>query len=114
MFPIGENQNGPLGIDNHCPMGNHEGMKTLHDWLSEARGRTKALADHLRLPSSMVSKMASGDKQIPLDHCPFIEAFTGGEVPCEVQRPDKVEYFAMLRSREAAAQAEPVTQAGAL
>ncbi|WP_295542290.1 YdaS family helix-turn-helix protein [uncultured Pseudacidovorax sp.] len=74
-------------------------MKTLHDWLSETRGRTKALAMHLRVPSSMVSKMASGEKQIPLDHCPYIEAFTGGEVPCELQRPDKVDYFRMLQRR---------------
>lgn len=74
-------------------------MKTLHDWLSETRGRTKALALHLRVPSSMVSKMASGEKQIPLDHCPYIEAFTGGEVLCEVQRPDKVEYFRLLQQR---------------
>lgn len=78
-------------------------MKTLHDWLSETRGRTKALAMHLRVPSSMVSKMASGEKQIPLDHCPYIEAFTGGEVPCEIQRPDKVDYFRMLQRRGASA-----------
>ena len=80
-------------------------MKTLHDWLSETRGRTKALAMHLRVPSSMVSKMARGEKQIPLDHCPYIEAFTGGEVPCELQRPDKVDYFRMT-AQLAAARAE--------
>lgn len=74
-------------------------MKTLHDWLAERRGRAKALADHLHLQPSMVTKMASGEKKIPLDHCPHIESFTGGEVSCEAQRPDKVEYFAMLRQR---------------
>ncbi len=83
----------------------------LHDWLSQERGRVKALAEHLRIPASLVSKMASGTKRIPLDHCPYIEAFTGGAVPCEIQRPDKAEYFAMLGRR--AQQAVPTAPATA-
>lgn len=43
--------------------------------------------------------MARGEKQIPLDHCPAIEAFTGGTVLCEELRPDKADYFAYLRAR---------------
>jgi DNA-binding transcriptional regulator YdaS (Cro superfamily) len=85
----------------------------LQQWLSVERGRAKALADHLHIPASMVSKMGSGEKQIPVDHCPFIEVFTEGAVTCEEQRPDKVEYFTILRSRAKGIE-EPVTQPGAL
>lgn len=72
----------------------------LDAWLSGERGRARALAEHLHIPPSMVSKMASGEKQIPVDHCPYIERFTEGAVTCEEQRPDKAEYFALLRARE--------------
>lgn len=73
----------------------------LHEWLSVERGRAKALADYLRVPASLISKMGSGEKRIPIDHCPDIEEFTGGQVTCEEQRPDKVAYFAKLAKRAA-------------
>ena len=70
----------------------------LSEWLKGARGRGAALARHLRMPPSMVTKMAAGEKQIPLDRCPAIQDFTGGAVSCEEQRPDKVAYFAHVRA----------------
>jgi DNA-binding transcriptional regulator YdaS (Cro superfamily) len=49
----------------------------------------------------MVTKMASGEKQVPLDHCPLIQKFTDGAVTCEELRPDKAEYFALIRAQTA-------------
>jgi DNA-binding transcriptional regulator YdaS (Cro superfamily) len=71
----------------------------LTDWLHEERGRSAALAAALKVPASLISKMASGEKAVPLAHCPYIEAFTTGAVTCEELRPDRTEYFAMLRGR---------------
>lgn len=51
----------------------------------------------------MVARMASGDKPVPLDHCPQIQAFTEGQVTCEELRPDKVEYFALIRAQASVA-----------
>jgi len=62
------------------------------------------MAMHLKLPASMISNMAAGKKQIPIEHCPYIEDFTAGEVTCEELRPDKQEYFQLLRGRRVAAQ----------
>lgn len=73
----------------------------LSTWLSAGRGRGVALARYLRIPASMVSKMASGEKEVPLAHCPYIESFTAGEVTCEELLPERTEYFSMLRSRVA-------------
>lgn len=47
----------------------------------------------------MVSKMATGEKPVPLDHCPLIQAFSGAQVTCEELRPDKVDYFALIRAQ---------------
>jgi DNA-binding transcriptional regulator YdaS (Cro superfamily) len=71
----------------------------LNTWLSEARGRGAALARRLKVPPSMVTKMARGEKQVPLDHCPFIQSFTEGAVTCEELRPDAAEYFALIRTQ---------------
>lgn len=49
----------------------------------------------------MVSKMGSGEKQVPLDHCPYIEQFTEGAVTCEELRPDQADYFALIREQAA-------------
>lgn len=59
------------------------------------------LARHLDVPASFISKMASGTKPVPLDHCPLIQSFTEGQVTCEELRPDKVEYFALIRAQAA-------------
>lgn len=50
--------------------------------------------------------MASGSKPVPLDHCPLIQSFTEGEVTCEELRPDKVEYFALIRAQAKSDQAQ--------
>lgn len=69
----------------------------LNEWIAAERGRGAALARHLKLPASMVTRMAAGNKPVPLDHCPAIADYTAWEVSCEELRPDKVEYFAMIR-----------------
>ena len=47
-----------------------------------------ALAKHLQLPPSFVSKMLNGTKAIPAEHCRAIYAFVGGEVTLPEMRPD--------------------------
>jgi DNA-binding transcriptional regulator YdaS (Cro superfamily) len=74
---------------------------TLNTWLAQQRGRQAALAAHLHIKPPQVAAWVVGKKQIPLDHCPLIQAFTGNEVTCEELRPDKVEYFALIRSQRA-------------
>jgi len=71
----------------------------LNQWLNGARGRGAALARHLNIPPSMVTKMAAGEKQVPLDHCPYIQSFTAGAVTCEELRPDAAAYFALIRAQ---------------
>lgn len=75
---------------------------SLQTWLDAKRGRGAALAKHLRVPPSMVTKMATGKKPVPLDQCPYIEDFTEGAVTCEELRPDRVEYFRKLSERKVA------------
>jgi DNA-binding transcriptional regulator YdaS (Cro superfamily) len=79
----------------------------LSTWLSGRRGRSVVLARHLKIPPSMVTKMAAGEKQVPLDHCPFIQDFTGSAVTCEELRPDQAAYFALIRAQVAASGAVP-------
>lgn len=55
-------------------------MEALKNWLSAERGRGVRLARHLDVPASFVSKMADGDKPVPVEHGAPIEQFTGGEV----------------------------------
>ena len=62
-------------------------MKQLRDWIDAKRGRATRLAVHLDLPPSFISKMASGDKPIPLQHMSAIERFTGGAVTRQQMRP---------------------------
>lgn len=58
----------------------------------------------------MVTKMARGEKRVPLEHCPFIQEFTGGAVTCEELRPDAAEYFALIRAQGADPAATTATQ----
>lgn len=60
----------------------------LSEWLSQGRGRGAALAAHLKVPSSFVSKMASGEKSIPVPHMAAIEHFTAGAVTRQEMRPN--------------------------
>jgi DNA-binding transcriptional regulator YdaS (Cro superfamily) len=55
-------------------------MELLKQWLSAEHGRGSALARQLGVPASFVSKMAAGDKPVPVEHGAPIEAFTGGAV----------------------------------
>lgn len=71
----------------------------LKAWCDAERGRYTSLANHLQCAVSFVSKMADGEKPIPLDMCDRIEAHTG--IACEVLLPEKAEYFAYMRSRPA-------------
>lgn len=51
------------------------------------------------MPQSFVSKMATGEKQVPVEQCVPIERYCLGAVTCEELRPDKAEDFAYLRER---------------
>jgi DNA-binding transcriptional regulator YdaS (Cro superfamily) len=47
----------------------------------------------------MVSKMASGEKRVPIERCPYIQQFTGDVVTCEELRPDQVGCFRLIRAQ---------------
>ena len=67
------------------------GMELLKQWLSAEHGRGVALARHLGVPPSFVSKMAAGDKPVPVEHAASIEAFTDGAVPRRALFPESCE-----------------------
>jgi DNA-binding transcriptional regulator YdaS (Cro superfamily) len=75
----------------------------LDQWLAAQRGRQAALAAHLDIKQPQIAAWVSGKRPIPLEHCPFIQTFTAGEVTCEELRPDKVDYFARIRGQVGAA-----------
>lgn len=108
LSPPGNKQNEPKGIDKLSPLGTIIAAMLLKEWLSGERGRGAALARHLRIPPSMVAKMAGGHKQVPLEHCPYIQSFTAGAVTCEELRPDAAEYFALIRRQAANDPAGPL------
>jgi DNA-binding transcriptional regulator YdaS (Cro superfamily) len=107
---MGKFQNCPPVIDNEYPSDKMRAM-LLSIWLSGRRGRGAALARHLKIPQSLVAAMAAGEKRVPLDHCPFIQDFTSGEVTCEELRPDQAAYFALIRE-QAGRHAHPKGEAG--
>jgi DNA-binding transcriptional regulator YdaS (Cro superfamily) len=65
----------------------------LKSWAEQERGRAMALAKCICVPPSFVSKMLSGEKAIPAEHCKAIHAFTGGEVTLQELRPDDWQKF---------------------
>lgn len=69
----------------------------LINWCALERGRQASLADHLGLRAPQIADWLSEKKRVPLDHCPYIEAFTAGAVTCEELRPDKADYFRLVR-----------------
>lgn len=77
----------------------------LATWLGQQRGRQTALAARLHIKPPQVAAWIAPvrPKQVPLDHCPLIQAFTEGQVTCEELRPDKVEYFRLIREQPAGA-----------
>lgn len=64
---------------------------SLKTWLSEERGRGRALARHLLVPPSFVNKMATGERPVPAEHGAAIESFTGGAFSRRDYWPDKCE-----------------------
>lgn len=63
-------------------------MKKLKDWLDKKNGRRIELARALNVPQSFVTKLASGERPIPINHMAAIEVFTEGEVTRRDMRPD--------------------------
>ena len=55
-------------------------MLKLKSWLEKEWGRATALAKALNVPQSFVTKMASGERPIPVAHMAEIERLTGGEL----------------------------------
>jgi DNA-binding transcriptional regulator YdaS (Cro superfamily) len=71
-------------------------------WIESERGRAMALARLIDVPPSFVTKMATGEKQIPARHCKTIQAFSEGLVTCQEMRPtDWHEYWPELAPPEA-------------
>ena len=78
----------------------------LKSWIEQERGRAMSLARFIDVPPSFVSKMVSGEKSIPAEHCKAIEAFSAGAVTCQEMRPtDWHKYWPEL-----ATQSQPTTQ----
>ena len=73
------------------------------------------LAEHLKVPPSFVSKMAAGDKPIPIEHGATIELFTCGSFTRRECWPDSYARIwpelAQTTPDTAAAQASPAPAA---
>lgn len=78
----------PVDVDETYPVDTMTFMESLKKWLSAERGRGVRLAACLRVPPSFVTKMASGEKSVPLEHAARIEVFTDGAVTRKAIRPD--------------------------
>jgi DNA-binding transcriptional regulator YdaS (Cro superfamily) len=61
----------------------------LSTWV-EPHGRQTALAKAIGCPSQLVWQWASGERRVPEERCPAIEAATDGAVTCEEMRDDIV------------------------
>lgn len=55
-----------------------------------------ALSRFIDVPPSFVSKMASGEKSIPAEHCRAIVEFTEGQVTVQEMRSDWFKYWPEL------------------
>jgi len=73
-----------------------------------------ALSRLIDVPPSFVSKMVSGEKAIPAEHCKTIEAFTGGEVTCQEMRPNDWQKYWPELAGAPANQAQAATEAVAV
>lgn len=81
----------------------------LKTWLAEKHGRAMALSRFIDVPPSFVSKMASGEKAIPAEHCRAIVDFTGGQVTVQEMRSDWFKYWPEL-APALANTAQPATE----
>ena len=60
------------------------------------------MAKHLRVPASFVSKMANGERPVPIEHGAGIEMFTHGVVSRKAMWPaDWVRIWPELRATQA-------------
>lgn len=59
----------------------------LSAWTAIERGRTKKLAQSIRVAPVLISQWGVSRK-VPQQHCPAIERETAGAVCCETLRPD--------------------------
>lgn len=69
------------GVVCFTPVGNTiQAMIKLKLWLKGEKGRAKALAKCLRVGSPFITKIANGEKPIPVEKMYQIECFTGQAV----------------------------------
>lgn len=80
-------QNCPKGLVIDAPLG-YDSCMLLPLWIENNKRKSRELAAHVGWPTSMVSKVKLGRKQVPADKCPAIEEFTERAVTCEEMRPD--------------------------
>lgn len=81
----------------------------LKSWAESERGRAMALAKAIGVPPSFVSKMLSGEKAIPAEHCQAIHKFTGGAVGIPEMRADWQKYWPEL-AEPIATSVQPATE----
>lgn len=62
-------------------------VMNLKSWAELKHGRSMALAKAIDVVPSFVSKMLSGEKSIPAEHCKAIYHLTDGEVTLQEMRP---------------------------
>lgn len=75
----------------------------LSQWCKQEAGRPRALAEFLRVKPSNVARWLNGDRDVPLHHCPYIQAFTRNAVTCEELLPDRADFFRLVRTLKASA-----------
>jgi len=63
-------------------------LHQLAKYLKAERGRASALAKHLGISHSYLSQMLSGDRPMPPEMCPEVEAFSNGAVRRQDCRPN--------------------------
>lgn len=80
-----------MGLRSNDPLGNTIPPMSLKSWLSEERGRGRALAKYLAVPPSFVNKMATGERPVPTEHGAAIESFTGGAFSRREYWPERCE-----------------------
>lgn len=90
-------------------MSNKMSSMKLKSWIKAEHGRAMALARFIDVPQSFVSKMCSGEKAIPAQHCKAIEAFSEGEVTCIDMRPDDWHKYWPELAPAQSHQAQPAT-----
>ena len=75
-----------MKLDEYCKLKGNSGL---------------AIAKLLGISQAVVSDWCRGRQEIPLERCQQVELLTHSQVTCEEMRPDKVEYFAYMRTRTA-------------